>query len=89
MARDGILEHGDIFRGQAQRRMGGRGFVTAKQCICAALVKGCQHIKRDSGNAHGDPGGRVNPQNQEHVTGRDSGGAAQTALLHSRACRAE
>lgn len=47
--------------------------MTAKQCICAALVKGCQHIKRDSGNACGDPGLSVHPQNRGHVTGRDSG----------------
>jgi hypothetical protein len=29
----------------------GRGFVTAKACICVSLVKGCQHIKRRTGQA--------------------------------------
>jgi hypothetical protein len=27
------------------------GFVTAKACICVSLVKGCQHIKRRTGQA--------------------------------------
>jgi hypothetical protein len=39
--------------------------VTAQQCICAALVKGCQHIKRDSGNTYGDPGWRVSELHPE------------------------
>ncbi|KAF1928184.1 uncharacterized protein M421DRAFT_155675 [Didymella exigua CBS 183.55] len=46
----------------AARRMAGCSVVTAKQCICAALVEGCQHIKRGARRRqamYGDPGQQV------------------------------
>lgn len=82
-----ILEHGNTFPRPCYWRMGIGCFVTAKQCICAALVKGCQHIKRDSSNTYGDPGQSI--YHRIKGTSRvETRGAAQTHCIfqHSMFC---